>query len=122
VSRIHKKTFYLQFCMGTPEGHQKSVFNTPKANKTKIHMGSIRQSLQGQPKNIKKIIESPNQPIEIKKSQIKVCLVYFKSEQKAKIRMEATRRSLLAQPTILKKLSEHEIYQSGLKFFQKKYA
>jgi hypothetical protein len=20
VSRIHKKTFYLQFCMGTPEG------------------------------------------------------------------------------------------------------
>jgi hypothetical protein len=33
VSRIRKKTFYLQFCMGTPEGHQKSIFNTSKAKK-----------------------------------------------------------------------------------------
>jgi hypothetical protein len=32
-SRIRKKTFYLQFCMGTPEGHQKSIFNTPKVKK-----------------------------------------------------------------------------------------
>jgi hypothetical protein len=54
MSRIRKKTFYLQFCMGTPEGHQKSIFNTPKVEKTKIHMGYIRQSLQAQPKNIKK--------------------------------------------------------------------
>jgi hypothetical protein len=45
VSRIRKKTFYLQFCMGTPEGHQKSIFNTPKA----------------QPKILKKIIEATNQ-------------------------------------------------------------
>jgi hypothetical protein len=30
VSRVRKKTFYLQFCMGTPEGHQKSIFNTSK--------------------------------------------------------------------------------------------
>jgi hypothetical protein len=29
-------------------------------------MGSIRQSLQAQPKNIKKVIETPNQTIEIK--------------------------------------------------------
>jgi hypothetical protein len=55
VSRIRKKTFYLQFCMGTPEDHQKSIFNTPKGKKTKIHMRSIRQSLQAQPKNIKKL-------------------------------------------------------------------
>jgi hypothetical protein len=56
VSRIRKKTFYLQFCMGTPKGHQKSIFNTPKVKKkTKIHMGSIRQILQAQPKNIKKL-------------------------------------------------------------------
>jgi hypothetical protein len=42
--------------MGNPEGHQKSIFNTPKVKKkTKIHMGSIRQSLQAQPKNIKKL-------------------------------------------------------------------
>jgi hypothetical protein len=56
VLRIRKKTFCLQFCIGTPEGHQKSIFNTPKVKKkTKIHMGSIRQSLQAQPKNIKKL-------------------------------------------------------------------
>jgi hypothetical protein len=30
-------------------------------------MGPIRHSLQAQPKNIKKVIETPNQPIEIKK-------------------------------------------------------
>jgi hypothetical protein len=35
--------------------------------------------------------------------------------------MEATRGSLEAQPKILKKLSEHQIYQSGRKIFQKKY-
>jgi hypothetical protein len=33
VSRIRKKTFYLQFCMGTPEGYQKSIFNTLKVKK-----------------------------------------------------------------------------------------
>jgi hypothetical protein len=55
--RICKKTFYLQFCMRTPEGHQKSIFNASKVKKTKIHMGSIRQSLQAQPKNIKKLLE-----------------------------------------------------------------
>jgi hypothetical protein len=38
-------------------------------------MGSIQQSLQAQPKNNSKVIETQNQPIEIKKSQIKVCLV-----------------------------------------------
>jgi hypothetical protein len=33
VSRIRMKTFYLQFCMGTRKGHQKSIFNTPKVKK-----------------------------------------------------------------------------------------
>jgi septum formation inhibitor MinC len=99
--------------MGTPEGHQKSIFNTSKVEKTKTHMGSIRQNLQAQPKNTKKVIETPNQPIEIKK-------ISNKSEKKAKIRMGATRRSLQAQPKILKKLSQHQIYQSGQTFFQKK--
>jgi hypothetical protein len=54
-----------------------------------------------------------------KKSQIKVCLLYFKSEKKAKIRMGTTQRNLQAQLKILKKLSEHQIYQSGRKFSQK---
>jgi hypothetical protein len=51
---MRKKTFYLQFCMGTAERHQKSIFNTSKVNKTKIH---IRQSLQAQPKILKKLSE-----------------------------------------------------------------
>jgi hypothetical protein len=43
---FRKKIFYLLFCMGTREGYKKSIFNTPKVKKkTKIHMGSIRQSL-----------------------------------------------------------------------------
>jgi hypothetical protein len=40
-----------------PEGHQKSIFNTPKVKKKQRYIGiSIRQILQAQPKNIKKII------------------------------------------------------------------
>jgi hypothetical protein len=35
VSRTRKKTFYIQFCMGTPEGHQKSMFSS-KVKKTNI--------------------------------------------------------------------------------------
>jgi hypothetical protein len=55
VSSIPKKTFYLQFCMGTPKGHQKTIFNTPKVKKKQRYMwGSIRKSLQAQPKNRKK--------------------------------------------------------------------
>jgi hypothetical protein len=36
--------------------------------------------------------------------------------------MRAIRWSLQAQPKILKKISEHQIYQSGRKSFQKRYA
>jgi hypothetical protein len=43
--------------METPQGHQKCIFDTSKVKKTKIHMGSIRQSLQAQPKTIKKLSE-----------------------------------------------------------------
>jgi hypothetical protein len=35
VSLIRKKTFYLQYCMGTPEGQQKNMFNTSKVKKKK---------------------------------------------------------------------------------------
>jgi hypothetical protein len=52
VSRIRKKTFYLQFCMATPEGHQKSIYNTPKVKKNKDTYGT-----QAQPKNIKKLLK-----------------------------------------------------------------
>jgi hypothetical protein len=30
-----KVTFSLKFCMGTPESHQKSIFNIPKVKKNK---------------------------------------------------------------------------------------
>jgi hypothetical protein len=60
--------------MRTPEGHKKSIFNTLKVKKTKIHMGSIQSSTQKH----KKVIETPNQPIGIKKFKIKVCLVLQK--------------------------------------------
>jgi hypothetical protein len=41
--------------MRTPEGHQKSILNTSKVKKTNIHMGYIRQSMQAQSINIKKL-------------------------------------------------------------------
>jgi hypothetical protein len=78
MSRIRKKTFYLKFCMGTSEGHEKSIFNTPKVEKTKIHMRSIRQSLQAQPQNIKKLSKHQIDQSKYKKSQIKLCLVLQK--------------------------------------------
>jgi hypothetical protein len=69
VSRIRKKTFYLQFCMGTPEAHQKSIFNTPKLKKKKnkdtyghIYPTKFASSTQKH----KKKFETPNQPNEIK--------------------------------------------------------
>jgi hypothetical protein len=55
MCRVTARRLSLQFCMGTPESHQNSIFNTSKLKKTKIHMGSIRQKLQAQPNNIKKL-------------------------------------------------------------------
>jgi hypothetical protein len=82
-------------------------------------MGSIRQSLHAQPKNIKSYRNTKTINLNKKKSQIKVYR-YFKSEKKAKNRMGATLRNLQAQPKILKKISEQQIYQSSRNFFQKK--
>jgi hypothetical protein len=47
--------------MGTPEGHQKSIFNTSKVKKERYIWDGIY------PTKHKKIIETLNQPIEIKK-------------------------------------------------------
>jgi hypothetical protein len=61
--RIRKKTSYLQFCMGTAKGHQKNIFSTSRAKKKpKTLMRSIPRNLQSQPKIIKKIIGTSNQP------------------------------------------------------------
>jgi hypothetical protein len=60
VSRIRKNTFYLQFCMGTPEGHQKSKVQYPKSEKNKdtyvIHPTKIASSTEKH----KKVMETPN--------------------------------------------------------------
>jgi hypothetical protein len=53
--------------MGTPEGHQKSIFNTPKVKKTKIHYGIYPTKFASSTQKHKKVIETPNQPIEITK-------------------------------------------------------
>jgi hypothetical protein len=70
VSRIRKKTFYLQFCMGTPEGHQKIEFRSLKVKKNQNFMWEFAGSTQ----NHKKIIEMPNQPIETKMFSKKLCV------------------------------------------------
>jgi hypothetical protein len=67
VSRICKKTFYLQFCIDTPEGHQKIIFNTPKVKKNKDTYGIYPTKFASSTQQHKKVIETPNQSIEIKK-------------------------------------------------------
>jgi hypothetical protein len=71
VWRICKKTFYLQFFMGTPEGHQKSIFNTPKVKKKKDTYGIYPTKFASSTQKHKKVIETPNQPIEIKNLKYK---------------------------------------------------
>jgi hypothetical protein len=71
VSRIRKKNFYLQFCMGTPEGHQKSIFNTSKVKKHKDTYGIYPTKFASSTQKHQKVIETPNQPFEIKKNSNK---------------------------------------------------
>jgi hypothetical protein len=58
--------------MGTPEGQQHSMFNTPKVKKNKHTYGIYPTKFASSTQKHNKVIETPNQPIEIKKSQIKV--------------------------------------------------
>jgi hypothetical protein len=97
VSRIRKKTFYLQFCMGTPEGNE--------------FAGWIQNP---------KILEHQINQSEQKFSQKKY-VWYLKSVKEPNIHMEATRRNLRARLKILKKISDCKINQSKRKFSQKKY-
>jgi hypothetical protein len=68
VSRIRKKTFYLKFCMETPEYHQKSKISTSKVKKAKNSYRIGLMEIAGSTHNNKKIIETPNSPIETKTS------------------------------------------------------
>jgi hypothetical protein len=53
--------------MGTPEGHQKSIFNTAKVKKNKDTYGIYPTNFASSTQKHKKVIETPNQPIEIQK-------------------------------------------------------
>jgi hypothetical protein len=53
--------------METPEGHQKSLFNTQKVKKNKDPYGFYPTKFASSTQKYKKVIETPNQPIEIKK-------------------------------------------------------
>jgi hypothetical protein len=97
VSRIRKKTFYLQFCMGTPEGNE--------------FAGWIQN-----PKILEHQINQSKRKIFQKKD-----VWYLKSVKEPNIRMEATRRNLRARLKILKKISDCQINKSKRKFSQKKY-
>jgi hypothetical protein len=79
VSRIRKKTFYLQFCMGTPEGNEFAGW----IQNPKILEHQINQSKR-------KIFQ-------------KKYVWYLKSVKEPNIRIEATRRNLRARLKILKK-------------------
>jgi hypothetical protein len=48
VSRICKKTFYLQFCMGTPEGHQMILGDDTQY----LHLGGNRIEFYRKVKNL----------------------------------------------------------------------
>jgi hypothetical protein len=52
-------------CMGTPKGHQKSIFNTPKVKKDTY--GFYPTKFASITQKHKKVIETQNQPIKIKK-------------------------------------------------------
>jgi hypothetical protein len=82
----------------------KSMFNTfEKEKKTKIHIGSIRQTLQARLKVLK------NDRNMFSKN---VCLVHQKCKG-AKNCIGATHRNFQARPKILKKTSQRQInYQN----------
>jgi hypothetical protein len=66
-------------------------------------MGSIRESLQAQPKTINKIIETPNQAIEIKKISNKIMLSTSKVKRSQKFVWRLPTEFVQAQPQIPKK-------------------
>jgi cellulose biosynthesis protein BcsQ len=53
--------------MGTPEGHQKSIFNVPKVKKNKDTYGIYPTKFASSIQKHKKVIETSNQQIKVKK-------------------------------------------------------
>jgi translation initiation factor RLI1 len=83
-------------------------------------MRATRQSLQAQPKILKKSSKHQINQSERKFSQ-KNCVSYLKSVKEQKIRIGATRQNLQAPSKILKKSSKHQIKQLEQNFSQKNF-
>jgi hypothetical protein len=120
VSRIRKKTFDLQFSMETLESLQKIIFSTSEVKKKlKSNKGSIRRSLQAQPKIIKKNLNTKSTAqyeFFFKKTMYRVS--YLKNRKKPKICMGAT--ELAGSTQNLKKNIEALNQPDRTKIYEKK--
>jgi hypothetical protein len=96
------------------------MFDTPKVKKNKDTYAIYPTKFASSTQKHKKVIETPNQPVEIKKISNKS--MFSTSKVKRRQKFVWGLRSLQALPKTLKKLSKHQIYQSERKIFQKKYA
>jgi transposase len=70
--------------MGISEGHQKSIYNTPKVKKNKDTYGIYPTKFTSSTQKHKKVIKTPNQPIEIKKISNKSMLSTSKVKRRQK--------------------------------------
>jgi hypothetical protein len=70
-----KRLSIYNFVSGLLKATKKVYLIPESGKKAKIHMGSIRQSLQAQPKNIKKLSKHQINQSNKKKTQIKECIV-----------------------------------------------
>jgi hypothetical protein len=70
--------------MRTPEGHHKSIFNTPKVKKNKDTYGFYLTKFASLTQNPKKINRTPNLPIRTQISQKKSMLRTLKKKRRQK--------------------------------------
>jgi hypothetical protein len=71
--------------MGTPESHQKSKFTTPKVKKKhRVTHGIYPTKIASSTKKHKKVIETPNQLIKIKKISNKSMFSTLKVKRRQK--------------------------------------
>jgi hypothetical protein len=64
MSSIRNKTFYLQFCMETPKGHQNRLFSTSKVKRSQKFYKGYPTKFAGSTQDLKKYcrnIKSTNQ-------------------------------------------------------------
>jgi hypothetical protein len=67
MCRVSARRLSIYNLQGTPERHQKSIFNTPKVKKNKDTYGFSPTKFASSTQKHKKVIETPNKPFEIKK-------------------------------------------------------